>query len=148
MATVTETSSAPPAPRYRGQVGKTVLLVALALGPLAWIGQLIVAYAVASHACYPDGAPLLGNARIGFWWVLLAINLVGVALAAVGGLTSLRNHRIAQAAWARDRRTEIRSRVEGRTDFLAGWGGLSGLVFFVGALFDLIALLAVPPCLG
>lgn len=147
MANITETS-APPAHRYRSQVGMAILLLALAVGPLAWIGQLVVAYAVASHACYPDGAPLLDVARANLWWLLLIVNLVGVALAALAGFTSLRNYRVAQAASNGNRRTEIRLRVEGRAEFLAGWGGICGLVFFVAALFDLIALLVVPPCLG
>jgi hypothetical protein len=147
MANITETS-APPAHRYRSQVGMAVLLVALALGPLAWIGQLFVAYCVASHACFPDGAPLLDVARAGLWWALLIINLVGVALAATAGLASLRNYRVAQAAATGARPTEIRLRVEGRAEFLAGWGGICGFIFFIGALFDLIALLIVPPCLG
>src|SRR5579863_5159713 len=146
MAIITETS-ARPAPRYRSRVGMAVLLVALALGPLAWIGQLVVVYSVASHACYPDGAPLLDQARAGLWWALLAINLVGAALAASAGAASLRNYRVAQAASASNNRTEIRARVEGRAEFLAGWGGIGGLVFFVAALFDLLALLIVPPCL-
>lgn len=147
MANITETS-APPVRRYRSQVGMTVLLAALAIGPLAWIGQLVVAYAVASHACFPDGAPLLHVARAGLWWALLIINIAGIVLAAAGGFTSLRNYRTAQAAVATDDRSEIRVRVEGRTEFLAGWGGICGFVFFVAAIFDLIALVVVPPCLG
>lgn len=144
MATLNEPKLPPPS-RYRSRVGITILLVALALGPLAWIAQLVVVYAVTSHACYPDGAPLLDGARVGFWWVLLLINLAGVALAAIAGTTSMRNYRLAQRA---PDRSEIATRVEGRAQFLAGWGGIAGFGFFVAAIFDLVALIAVPPCLG
>ncbi|HXE16083.1 MAG TPA: hypothetical protein VN632_02560 [Stellaceae bacterium] len=144
MATISEPHLPPPS-RYRSRVGMTILLAALALGPLAWIAQLLVVYAVASHACYPDGAPLLDGARVGFWWVLLLINLVGIVFAAAAGVASLRNYRLAKAVSGR---VEIAMRVEGRAKFLAGWGGLAGFGFFVAAIFDLIALIAVPPCLG
>ncbi|HEX4113119.1 MAG TPA: hypothetical protein VH020_11335 [Stellaceae bacterium] len=147
MATVSETSLPPPRHHYRGRVGLVLLLVALALGPVAWIAQLLVDYSVASHACYPDGAPLLDGARVGFWWVLLLVNLIGIVLAMLAGFASWRNYRVAQGDAARER-SELFIRVEGRSAFLAGWGGLAGLGFFGGAIFDLIALLAVPPCLG
>lgn len=144
MATLSEPHLPPPS-RYRSRVGITILLVALALGPLAWIAQLLIVYAIASHACYPDGAPLLDGARVGFWWVLLVANLAGVGLAVIAGFTSLRNYRVAQGVHDR---SEIAIRVEGRAEFLAGWGGVAGFGFFVAAIFDLIALIAVPPCLG
>jgi len=144
MATITEPHLAPPS-RYRGRVGIAILLIALALGPLAWLAQLLVVYAIASHACYPDGAPLLAAARAGFQWVLLAINLAGIVLAAIAGLISFRNYRAARHV---PDRSEIATRIEGRAEFFAGWGGLAGFGFFVAALFDLIALIAVPPCLG
>jgi hypothetical protein len=147
MASISETSLPSPRRYYRGRVGRGLLLVALALGPLAWIAQLLVDYSVASHACYPDGAPLLDGARVGFWWVLLLINLIGVALATIAGFTSLRNYRVARIDTPREL-NELLVRVEGRSAFLAGWGGLAGLGFFGGAIFDLIALLVVPPCLG
>jgi hypothetical protein len=147
MATLGDTALPPPRRHYRGRVGLVLLLAALALGPLAWIAQLLVNYSVASHACYPDGAPLLDGARVGFWWVLLLVNLIGVALAAIAGFTSWRNYRVAQIDPTRER-SELIVRVEGRDAFLAGRGGLAGLGFFAGAIFDLIALLAVPPCLG
>jgi len=139
-------------PRYRSRVGLTILLVALALGPIAWIAQLLIVYAVASHACFPDGAPLLLGARVGFWWVLLLINLIGIGLAVIAGLASMRNYRVSQAASFGERGDtrgwELRDRIEGRTQFLAGWGGLCGLMFFIGAIADLVALIVVPPCLG
>jgi hypothetical protein len=146
MATLGEITLPPPRRYDRGRVGRVLLLGALAVGPLAWIAQLLIDYSVASHACYPDGAPLLDGARVGFWWVLLVINLIGVALAVVGGFASLRNYRVARVDAPEP--SEIQVRVAGRSQFLAGWGGLAGLGFFAGAIFDLIALIAVPPCLG
>ena len=134
-----------PARRDSGRVGLALLLAALALGPVAWIAQLLVTYGIASHACYPDGSPAIAYAIDGLWSVLLAANLVAVALTVAAALGSYRNYRAAGSATGRD---EARARVAGRTQFLAAWGGMAGLGFLAGALVDLVALLVVPPCLG
>jgi hypothetical protein len=109
--------------------------------------QLLISYSVATRACYPDGSPLLDRAVTGFWWALLIVNLAGIVLALVAAAASYRNYRVARIGSSREV-GELRARVEGRAQFLAGWGGMAGLGFFAGGILDTIALLVVPPCLG
>jgi hypothetical protein len=148
MANVSNATPPVLPPRYRGRVGINILLVTLALGPAIWFVQLIINYCLVAHACYPDSAPLLRHAIDGLWWLILAINLIGVALALFAAFTSWRNFRVARGARPLDPLSDIYFRFEARAAFLAGWGGIVGLGFFSAAIGDLIALLVVPPCLG
>jgi hypothetical protein len=66
------------------------LLYGLLVAPLIWAVQLYLNYGLASHACFPDGAPrasfLPGWERI--WVLLLVVNLVCVIICAIGLLAS------------------------------------------------------------
>ena len=76
-------------PRHGG-AWTGLLAYGLLVPPLAWAVALYLNFGLASHACYPDGAPrasfLPGWERI--WVVLLAVSLVCAAICAIGLLAS------------------------------------------------------------
>jgi hypothetical protein len=74
----------------RGGAGSVALLYGLLVAPLIWAVQLYLNFGLASHACFPSGAPrtsfLPGWERI--WTALLVVNLVCLAICATGLLGS------------------------------------------------------------
>lgn len=137
-----------PAP-HRGKVSTGALLGALFAGPVAWGLQLIINYSLVSHACYPgdmplhDAAPGFHSART----IVLLVNLLAAVLALAGaGLSyqhwqTTRHEHPGEAGHAIDAG-------EGRTRFIALWGVMAGLGFFIAILFNTLALLMVPSCGG
>ena len=74
-----------PVPRSDG-AWRALLLYGLLAPPLVWAVELYLNFGLASHACFPDQAPralfLPGWERI--WVVLLVVNLVCLAIGAIG----------------------------------------------------------------
>jgi hypothetical protein len=137
-----------PAPQ-RGNVSTVALLGALFAGPVVWGLQLIINYSLAAHACYPgdmplhDVAPGFHSART----IILLVNLLALALVLAGTGLSYKHWRATRAEQRGDAEHAIEAG-EGRTRFLALWGVMAGLGFFIGILFDTLALLMVPTCAG
>jgi hypothetical protein len=135
-----------PAP-HRGRVDLLASLYGIAAGPLAWGAHLLVNYGVTSHACFPGAAPRStpppGAGAL--WSLLLAIDLIAMAIAASAALVSYR-------AWRASRREvsghagELIEVGEGRTRFLALWGMITGGGFLIVIAFDLVGLLVLPLC--
>jgi hypothetical protein len=137
-----------PAPE-RGKVSTGALLGALFASPVAWDLQLIVNYGLAAHACYPADVPLHEVAP-GFHaarTIVLLINLLAAVLALAGAGLSYQHWRATRAEQRGDAEHAVESG-EGRTRFLALWGVMAGLGFFIGILFNTLALLMVPTCAG
>jgi hypothetical protein len=114
--------------------------------PAAWSLQLIVNYALAAEACYPNDTPL---AQPNLSWdrpALVALNLLALVIAAAA----------AALAWRLFRRDpegpgftgDLAEVSQGRTHFLASCGLLTGFGFIAAILFNTIALLGVPQCSG
>lgn len=121
------------------------LLLAVAAGPIAWGLQLLVNYAFASHYCYPGEARLAGLAEGWVWPLLIAVHVAALLLSAGGAAFSYgRWRRSGPRGW--DRGVAVLETGRGRTPFLALWGLLTGLGFFVAIVFGFIALFLVPPC--
>jgi hypothetical protein len=137
-----------PAP-HRGNVSTTALLGALFASPLAWGLQLVINYSLAAHACYPGDIPLHDVAP-GFHAaraIVLLLNLLAAAIALAGAGFSYRHWRATRTEQRGDAEHAVESG-EGRTRFLALWGVMAGLGFFIGILFNTLALLMVPTCAG
>lgn len=121
------------------------LLFGVAAAPLFWTGQVLLGYGVTAHACYPGDHPVTPGFRDQLIGIMMVFDLVALAACAAGALVSWR-------AW----RTVARGRGvhhtlhtgEGRDRFLALWGLLSSLWFFLAILFNTIASLTVTPCLN
>ena len=101
--------------------------------PIAWLGQMMLAYGITAYVCYPGDHPV-GLASTGpLFSGLIAFDIIALATCFAGGWVS----------WSHWRR--VRS---GRNRFLALWGLMSSLWFFAAILFNAIASVAVPPCLS
>ena len=90
-----------PAP-YREHVLLASIFYSLFAAPIAWAGDLMIDYALVSHACYPGDKPL-GASTAGFggaWSFALAIDLVALLLIArrAGGTARLARYR--PIAWS------------------------------------------------
>ncbi|MDP9369755.1 MAG: hypothetical protein M3Q03_16045, partial [Chloroflexota bacterium] len=100
--------------------------------PVAWSLHLLVSYTLVSPVCFDGG--------------IIALHLISLALAAVAlaaGLVTLRE-------W---RRTRGRGQVDihgtgSRRGFMALFGVLASVVFFVGLLMAWVPIFVVDPCEG
>lgn len=143
---VATTSVAHPSP-HRERVSNAALFFGLGAAPAAWSLQVILDYALASHACFPSAVPRLGGLQgwDGIWWVLLAINIVAILIAAAAALVSYRSLRATRGERPGGG-SGLMEAGEGRSRFLAVWGMLTSLGFMLTIAFDTIAILGVPLC--
>lgn len=138
--------NAHPSP-HRGRVGTGALIFGSSGAPLAWAAHLLANYAVASTVCFPGQAlrqqPLPSIQWA--WSLLVAIDLIAMAIAVLAALTAYRNWLLShdEATGYAHGMVEIG---EGRTSFLSLWGILTSVGFFVAVAFDFIALWVVPLC--
>lgn len=135
-----------PAP-HRDNVGASVLFTGLLAGPVVWGLQLVANFALASHACYPDGAPLTAPASHSTWAIILLLNILAAILSLAGAVLSYQHWRATREEHPGDASHAIEAG-EGRTRFIALWGVMTGLGFFVAILFNTLALFMVPQCPG
>jgi hypothetical protein len=136
-----------PAP-HRARVRPWVLLAALAAGPFGWIVQLVVGYAVAGHACYPDGGPRLAPPAGGWGGEqagLVILNVVCLVIALAGAAISWRNWRKVRGEKSGGARRLLETG-EGRTRFLATCGILAGLGFALAIAFNTVEPLVIAAC--
>ena len=142
------TAKSHPAP-HRERVGLFAQFFGLAAAPTAWAMQLVLNYGLASYSCFPRAAPrttvLPGWGFV--WWLLLAFNLLAVALALAATV-------VAYLTWRATRHEHPSgfghavAAGEGRTRFFGLVGVMTGLGFLAAVIFDLVALLVVPQCIG
>jgi hypothetical protein len=111
------------------------LLFGASAAPLAWLGQMMLAYAITAKACYPADHPVTPGTTAPLFVVLMLFDVVALAACAAGGLVSWR-------VWRQGRTSS------GHGRFLALWGLMSSLWFAVAILFNVVASLMVPPCLS
>ncbi len=137
-----------PSP-HRDRVSTPLLFFGLFAGPVAWGVQLVANFALASHRCYPSDMPR-ASILPGWQWsspAILAINIAAAILALIGAAVSFAHWQAAR----HEHQGSVGHAVEageGRTRFLALWGVMTGLGFFVAIVFDTIAFLMVPQCTG
>ena len=130
-----------PAP-HRDRVARWELALGVAGGPIAWIVQLGVGYAIAASPCYTG--PDRNAAGVASWWVV-ALYLLCVALALAAGVVALR-------VFLRTRREvehetgSLLDRGHGRTRFVGLWGMLLSFGFAGAILVNAIAIVGVPAC--
>ena len=111
------------------------LLFGCSAAPLFWLGQMMLGFGVTAYVCYPGDHPLGPSVGGGLVAPLVAFDLIALAGCAAGALVSWR-------VWTRHRAGD------GRNRFMALWGVMSSLCFFVAILFNILASLVVPICQG
>lgn len=123
-----------------------IQLFAVFGAPAAWSLQLVINYALAAEACFPNDTPLTQPQPAWDRAALIGFNLAALAIAAVAAL-------VAVGLWRRNRQSlgsnenpmEI---ARGRSHFLAVCGLLTGFGFIVAILFNTVAAVGVPQCSG
>lgn len=119
-----------------GGLSWSLLLFCVAGGPIAWSVQLLINYALASHACFPHDVPST-HVLPGWHWVwpvVLVLNLIALAVALAAGFLSLRTWRATPGT--------------GPARFLSLCGAMTGFGFFAAVVFDTIIIFGVPTCAG
>jgi hypothetical protein len=142
----TAESDVHPAP-HRGRVRLIALLFAVLAPPLAWSLHLIANYAFSSHACFPGHSPRAAPLPDLHWLrgLLIAVDLVSMAISILALLVALNSWRATSQEMA-ETGPPLVEIGEGRTRFLAIWGVIISLGFFVAVFFDFVGLWILPPC--
>lgn len=107
--------------------------------PVAWIVQVFLSEPLAAHGCYPYQAPLSAPIWEGLPAMLGAISIACLAVALLSGFV----------AWGLWRQSEGGSVIEagkGRNRFLAKLSLMSSFIFIIAVIFNICAVLLVPPC--
>jgi hypothetical protein len=133
--------------RHRGRIGLVALFFGLFAAPIAWAGNLMVTYGLATHACYPGGEPLSKIIDgFGFAWpLILACYIAALAICAAAGVISFRNWRITGRE-VEGHFHHLIERGEGRTRYLSIIGMAFSILFFAAVVFGAIVLAIVPLC--
>jgi len=135
-----------PSP-HRHRVGLAALFFGITAGPIAWIVQLVINDAIASHACFPHDRPLIAAASNGVWITALIVNLVAALLAIGGALVSARSWRASREEHPGPAE-HLLDAGEGRTRFMAICGEIASWGFLLAIIFNTVNLLTVPQCSG
>lgn len=126
-------------------VSFAALLFGAATAPIFWAGQMLLSYGVTAQACYPGDHPQAIASAAALRAAMLSFDVVAILAAAAGGI-------VAWLCFGKVQRQkeerQAASTGEGRAHFLAIWGVFSSLWFFGAILFNTIASLTVPPCVG
>jgi hypothetical protein len=111
-------------------------------GPAAWSLQLLIDYTLASHACYPNTAPLATPIWGFLWWVLIGVECLAFIAAGLAGFIAVGN-------WRKRRNGEPNRTLpigELRNRFLTNWAMLTSTLFFIELIFSIVMLFIVPVC--
>lgn len=134
-----------PAP-HRERVSLALILYALFAAPIVWAGDLMIAFGLVGHACYPGDTPLAqptaGMAHV--WPLVLACHLIALALIASGIAAGY-------VCWIRTgpphgHHHHLIEKGEGRTRYIGIVGMGFGAMFFLIAAAELLSHLMVPIC--
>jgi hypothetical protein len=133
--------------QHRGRVGLGMLFYGLFGAPIFWAGNLMVSYALATHACYPGHEPL---ARIvdglGFAWpLILGCYVVTLILCVSGFVVAFRSWWISGSE-SEGHGHHLIEVGEGRTRYLAIIGMAFSILFFLVTLAGALILAIVPLC--
>jgi hypothetical protein len=125
------------------------LLYGLLFPPFAWAIELYLNFGLASHACFPDGAP-----RTSFlprweeiWTVLMAVSIVCAVICAIGLVSSGYSWRsLARERSLADEIGGASYPSRGRLQAFAVSGLMISGLFTVAILFDTLYLWALSTC--
>jgi hypothetical protein len=135
-----------PAP-HRERISIGAILYGVFIGGIVWAGHLMLNFALTVHACYPGDIPL-ARANSGAHWawpLILALDIVGLALIASGVWVSYRCW-AATGQESEGHHHRLMEVGEGRTRFLGIVGMAFSAMFFLVTLTDTTGLFLVPIC--
>jgi hypothetical protein len=135
-----------PSP-HRGRISLTALFYGMFTPPIAWAGNLMVTYALATHACYPGHDPLM-QVIPGFdfvWPLILVLYLATLVLCVSSFVVSLRNWK-ASGTESDGHVHDLLDAGEGRTRYLSVIGMAYSVLFFAVTVTGVIILAIVPLC--
>lgn len=133
-----------PSP-HRDRIGLKALLYGIFVAPIAWSGCLMADFALVSHVCYPGEFPRSAPPGLTWiWWVVLALDIVALALIASGFLLSRRNWRVTGPPEGHEHR--LMQVGEGRSRFISVVGMAFSVMFFLITMTQTIALAFLPLC--
>jgi hypothetical protein len=133
--------------QHRGRVSLSALFFGLFAAPVVWAGNVMTTYALAAHACYPDGTPL-DRAIDGFgfaWPLILVCYLITLAVCAGAGFVSFRNWQ-ATGQETEGHLHHLIEKGEGRTRYLSLIGMAFSGMFFAATFVGIIILAIEPLC--
>ncbi len=123
----------------RSRMSMMWLWLGLFGAPAAWVAQILLSEPVAAYACYPYQAPLSAPIWKGLPVIMATISIACFAVTLLSGF----------AAWMSWRQFEKGRAVkagEDRNRFLVKLSVLSSFIFIVAVIFNICAVLLVPPC--
>ena len=132
------------APR-RGQMSMIRIWVGLFGAPAAWLAQFSLSEPLAAHACYPYQAPLSAPIWEELPVILAAISIACFAVALLSGFIAWRTWRQTGRKLAGGEVRGIETN-GGRARFLVRLSLMSSFIFTVAIIFNICAVLLVPPC--
>jgi hypothetical protein len=137
-----------PVPRDCGP-WSGLIMYGLFIPPLAWAIELYLNFGLASHACFPDGAPRASflPGWEGIWIVLVAVSLICAAICAIGLISSGYSWRsLSRERPPAEAIGEVLHPSEGRLRAFAVSGLIVSGLFTVAILFDSLYLWALSTC--
>lgn len=123
----------------RSRMSMIWLWLGLFGAPVAWVAQLLLSEPFAAYACYPHQVPLSAPIIAGLPVILTAISLACLALALLSGFA-------AWTSWKRFEKGRVIKAGNDRNRFLVKLSVLSSFIFIVAVIFNICAVLLVPPC--
>jgi hypothetical protein len=131
---------------HRHAVSVTALLAGLFIPPIFWAGNLLFAYAMVGHYCYPGETPFIAPpAGFGFvWWFVLVIHILTLLVIAASFALSLRNWRVTGPPQGHAH--QLMHRGEGRSRYFGIVGMGWAAIFFVIVLTQTAGLFWVVVC--
>jgi hypothetical protein len=113
--------------------------------PLGWSAHLIINYALAAHSCYPDGSPLPYPTLSWLAPALIVVDIISLLTSATCAWLSYRSWRAIRGEMGVTHPATMEA-AEERTHFLAGWGMIISIGFFVLVASDMLSIFIVPIC--
>ena len=140
-----------PKGRWPSFVG---LYYGILIPPLLWAFQEYLNFGLASHACFPDGAPTptFTHGMSWVWWALLTVNLACLFASLAGvGTSYWLWRRLLRGLDPRDRRREdvhddVLEPGEPRVRVFAASGFLMSLLFSIPVLANSISIWTLGTC--